>query len=164
MVDHTIVHFEIPAKDAKKLVKFYTDLFGWKTEKSEWMEYWLVETVPVDKQGQAIRQGVNGGMYQKNKETEHMTPVNYINVESVDEYIKKIKALGGKIIVPNKRFRTRAGAQLRWTLRATISDSSKESRCLSHSLLPFLKLALHVLFSPVILFAAFQAFSRASQP
>jgi len=100
MVDHTIVHFEIPAKDAKKLLKFYTDLFGWKTEKSEWMEYWLIETVPVNKQGQPIRQGVNGGMFKR--ENSEITALNYINVESVDEYIKKIKALGGKIIVPKQ--------------------------------------------------------------
>ena len=32
-LDHTIVHFEIPAEDAQKLKKFYVDLFGWKIEK-----------------------------------------------------------------------------------------------------------------------------------
>jgi predicted enzyme related to lactoylglutathione lyase len=100
MVDHTIVHFEIPAKDTKKLIKFYSDLFGWKMEKVQWMDYWLVETVPVNKQGQPIRQGVNGGLYKK--ENVNMTPMNYINVESVDEYMEKIKALGGKIIVPKQ--------------------------------------------------------------
>jgi predicted enzyme related to lactoylglutathione lyase len=102
MVDHTIVHFEIPAKDAKKLMKFYADLFGWKMEKVQWMDYWLVETVPVNKQGQPIRLGVNGGLYQKERENANMTPLNYINVESVDEYMEKIKALGGKIIVPKQ--------------------------------------------------------------
>ena len=100
MVDHTIVHFEIPAKDAKKLIKFYADLFGWKMEKVQWMDYWLVETVPVNKQGQPVRPGVNGGLYKK--ENVNMTPMNYINVESVDEYMEKIKALGGKIIVPKQ--------------------------------------------------------------
>jgi len=102
MVDHTVIHFEIPAKDAKKLTKFYADLFGWKMEKVQWMDYWLVETVPVNKQGQPARQGVNGGMYQREKGDEERTPVNYINVESVDEYMKKITALGGKIIVPKQ--------------------------------------------------------------
>jgi predicted enzyme related to lactoylglutathione lyase len=102
MVDHTIVHFEIPAKDAKKLMKFYVDLFEWKMEKVQWMDYWLVETVPVDKQGRPLRPGINGGLYQKDKHSQNMTPVNYINVESVDEYVKKIEALGGKIIVPKQ--------------------------------------------------------------
>ncbi len=100
MVDHTIVHFEIPAENMEKLMKFYSQLFRWKMEKVQWMDYWLIETVPVDKQGQPIRPGVNGGIYKK--ETPEIKPLNYINVESVDEYIEKIKALGGKIIVPKQ--------------------------------------------------------------
>jgi predicted enzyme related to lactoylglutathione lyase len=30
MVNHTIIHFEIPAVDVKKLSNFYAKLFGWK--------------------------------------------------------------------------------------------------------------------------------------
>jgi len=99
MVDHTIVHFEIPADDMEKLRKFYSKLFGWKIEKTPGpIEYWMIETVPVDKKGMPIRPGVNGGMM-KRQQPEHK-PVNYIAVESVDEYTKKIKALGGKVLVP----------------------------------------------------------------
>ena len=32
-MDHTIVHFEIPADNVEKLQKFYSELFGWKIEK-----------------------------------------------------------------------------------------------------------------------------------
>jgi len=99
MVDHTIVHFEIPADDVEKLRKFYSKLFGWKIEKTPGpIEYWMIETVPVDKKGMPIRPGVNGGMM-KRQQPEHK-PVNYIAVESVDEYTKKIKALGGTVLVP----------------------------------------------------------------
>jgi len=99
MVDHTIVHFEIPADDVEKLRKFYSKLFGWKIEKTPGpIEYWMIETVPVDKRGMPIRPGVNGGMM-KRQQPEHK-PVNYIAVESVDEYTKKIEALGGKVLVP----------------------------------------------------------------
>jgi len=99
MVDHTIVHFEIPADDVEKLRKFYSKLFGWKITKTPGpIDYWMIETVPVDKKGMPIRPGVNGGMM-KRQQPEHK-PVNYIAVESVDEYIKKIKALGGKVLVP----------------------------------------------------------------
>jgi predicted enzyme related to lactoylglutathione lyase len=35
----------------------------------------------------------------KRQNPEHK-PVNYIGVESIDEYVKKIEALGGKVIVP----------------------------------------------------------------
>ncbi|UCG45578.1 MAG: VOC family protein [Candidatus Bathyarchaeota archaeon] len=99
MVDHTIVHFEIPADDVKKLRKFYSELFGWKIEKMPgFMEYWNVETVPVDDKGEPVRPGVNGGMMKK-QNPEHK-PVYYISVESVDDYSKKIEKLGGKVTVP----------------------------------------------------------------
>jgi predicted enzyme related to lactoylglutathione lyase len=99
MVDHTIVHFEIPADDVQRLRSFYSKLFGWKIEKTPGpVEYWSIETVSVDRKGEPIRRGVNGGMM-KRQNPQHK-PVNYILVESVDEYSKKIEALGGKVIVP----------------------------------------------------------------
>ncbi len=112
-MDHTIVHFEIPAENVEKLKKFYSGVFGWKIEKAGGemgggMEYWLIGTVPVDEQGRLVRPGVNGGMYKKTDKT--MKPVNYINVESADEYIARIKKLGGKIIVPKQEV-----TQVGWT-------------------------------------------------
>jgi predicted enzyme related to lactoylglutathione lyase len=98
-MDHTIVHFEIPADDVEKLRKFYGELFGWKIEKMPGpVEYWGIATVPVNEKGMPQRPGVNGGMM-KRQNPEHK-PVNYIAVESVDEYVKKIEALGGRVIVP----------------------------------------------------------------
>ena len=101
MVDHTIVHFEIPADDVERLRKFYTELFGWKIERMPGpMEYYNIGTVPVDEHGNLVRPGVNGGMMKK--ETPDQRPVNYIAVESVDEYSKKIEGLGGKVITPKQ--------------------------------------------------------------
>ncbi len=99
MVDHTVIHFEIPADNVEKLKRFYTELFGWKIEKTPGpMEYYMIETVPVDEKGIPVRPGVNGGMMKK-QHSQHV-PVNYIAVESVDEYSKRIESLGGKIMVP----------------------------------------------------------------
>jgi len=99
MVDHTIVHFEIPADDIQKMKNFYGKLFGWKIEKTPGpVDYWSIETVPVDKKGEPIRPGVNGGIMKK-QNPQHK-PFNYILVESVNEYSKKIEVLGGKVIVP----------------------------------------------------------------
>jgi predicted enzyme related to lactoylglutathione lyase len=99
LVDHTIVHFEIPADNVKKLAEFYSELFGWKIQKMPGpTEYFSIETVPVNEKGEPVRPGVNGGMM-KRQNPEHK-PVNYILVESVDGYVKKIIALGGKVIVP----------------------------------------------------------------
>ncbi len=96
-MDHTIVHFEIPAKNVEKLKKFYEDLFAWKFTKypGDEMEYWNIQTVPTDEKGMLLRPGVNGGLYPKQKPEQ--SPMNYIAVESADKYIENAKKLGGKI-------------------------------------------------------------------
>ena len=99
MVDHTIVHFEIPADNLEKMSSFYSKLFGWKILKMPGpVEYWGIQTISTDEKGMLLRNGVNGGMM-KRQNSEHK-PVNYIAVESVDEYSKKIEELGGKVVVP----------------------------------------------------------------
>lgn len=98
-MDHTVIHFEIPANYVEKIKTFYTSLFGWKIEKVPGgMEYYVITTVPVDEKGNLLRPGVNGGLYKKDQPQQQ--PVNYIYVESVDEYSKKVESLGGKIVVP----------------------------------------------------------------
>jgi len=91
---HTIAHFDIPAENIEKMKKFYSELFGWKIERVGGpIEYYLIETAPEGK-------GVGGGMAKKEHPSQH--PMNYILVESVDEYSKKVEKLGGKIIVPKQ--------------------------------------------------------------
>ena len=96
-MDHTIVHFEIPAKNVESLKEFYVKLFGWKIEKYPGpMDYWTIETVPVDQKMTPTRPGVNGGLFKKEKP--ESKPVNYISVESIDKYLDKVKALGGTVL------------------------------------------------------------------
>ena len=100
-MDHTIVHFEIPADNPERATKFYGELFGWQIQK--WSsdggpEYWMISTVPADGKGQATRPGVNGGLMRR-QHAGHL-PVNYIGVESVDEYAKKAKRLGAEEVMP----------------------------------------------------------------
>ena len=99
MVDHTVIHFEIPADDVKKLSAFYSKLFGWKIVKMPGpTEYLGIQTVSVDEKGMLLRNGVNSGIM-KRQNPEHK-PVNYIAVESVDEYVKNIEELGGRVVAP----------------------------------------------------------------
>ena len=96
MVDNSIVHFDIPATDLEKLKTFYSKLFNWKIYRTPGpIDYWMIETVPVNEQGMLLRPGVNGGMYKK--EQPEIKPVNYILVENIDESIQNIKTLGGTI-------------------------------------------------------------------
>jgi uncharacterized protein len=103
-LDRTIVHFEIPANDPEKLSEFYKNLFGWKIEKmsmGEAGDYWTIETRPGTAQNEAEamkRPGTNGGMMKKMDPSQR--PLNYVMVDSVDEFSKKLQSLGGKIIVP----------------------------------------------------------------
>ena len=107
-MDHTVVHFEIPADDVEKLSKFYADLFGWKIIHSpvEGMDYWVIQTVPTDDKGMPQRPGVNGGMFPKPPEPKGLNPVNYITVENIDEYLKKVAQLGGSILIPKQQIPT----------------------------------------------------------
>ncbi|HQB65518.1 MAG TPA: VOC family protein [Fibrobacteraceae bacterium] len=100
-MDHTIVHFEIPAANLEKLKSFYEEVFGWKIIQTEGpIEYWIIYTVPVDSNGMMIRSGVNGGMYKR--QLENSKPINYFSVESINDFLTKIKKLGGKVIQSNQ--------------------------------------------------------------
>lgn len=100
-MDHTIVHFEIPANDLEKLKRFYEELFGWKiVQASGPIEYWIIQTVPVDSTGMPVRSGVNGGMYKKL--APEGKPVNYFAVESISSFLAKIVKLGGKVTQPKQ--------------------------------------------------------------
>jgi predicted enzyme related to lactoylglutathione lyase len=107
-LDHTIVHFEIPAADVGKLKTFYEGVFGWKILKAPMggTEYWLIHTVPTDEKGMLLKPGVNGGLYQKQTGQEGIKQVNYITVESIDQSLKKVEKLGGKILVPKQQVPT----------------------------------------------------------
>lgn len=100
-MDHTIIHFEIPANNVEKLRRFYEEVFGWKITLVEGpLEYWIIETVPVDPNGTTIRPGVNGGMYKK--QIPDSRPINYFSVESISDFLDKIIKSGGKVTQPKQ--------------------------------------------------------------
>ena len=86
-----IVHFEIPADDPGRAVKFYERVFGWKIEKWGPMDYWLATTGPDN------QLGINGAI--RTRESQKTT-VNTIEVTSVNEFAKKIAEAGGKTVTP----------------------------------------------------------------
>ena len=100
-MDHTLVHFQIPAQDVEKLKQFYEQVFNWKIiEYPSPLEYWVIETVPVDENGRPKRPGVNGGMVRKQQPG--IKPINYFAVESINDFLAKIQKLGGKVISPKQ--------------------------------------------------------------
>lgn len=98
MAGHGVVHFEIPAGDPDKLSEFYTQLFGWRIDKvpMEGGDYYITSTVETDEQGVPKEPGaINGGIYRR--ESPEQRPMNYVNVESIDEYVSKAKGLGANV-------------------------------------------------------------------
>ncbi len=90
----TIVHFDVPAEDMKRAKEFYEKLFGWKIDGVPGpMEYFNIAT--TDDEG---KPGLGGGMGPKQPGSSGIT--NFVGVPSVDEYMKKVEELGGKIIMP----------------------------------------------------------------
>lgn len=90
-----VVHFEVDAKNPERAVKFYEKTFGWKIEK--WagpVDYWLITTGPKKEPG------IDGGL-SKRTEKEPST-VNTIDVPNLEDYVKKVKANGGKIVRPKR--------------------------------------------------------------
>ncbi len=83
-----VCHFEIPGNDPEKLAEFYGKIFDWEIEKMPGdMDYWLIKA-----------EGVGGGIFKRPMpEAKH---INYISVDCIDEWSKKIEEAGGKIVAP----------------------------------------------------------------
>jgi predicted enzyme related to lactoylglutathione lyase len=99
-MDHTVVHFEIPADQPDRAAKFYRELFGWDITSAGpagagGIEYSMVKTVAG--KGWPESPGVNGGLMRR------MFPgqavVNYIGVDDVSEYTRKAERLGAKVLM-----------------------------------------------------------------
>ncbi|MCI0602532.1 VOC family protein [bacterium] len=87
-----VTHFEIPADNPERAIQFYSGVFGWTFHKWEGpMQYWMIET------GKDAP-GIDGGLARR--ESPDSTPTSVIQVDSIDESLKKIEKSGGKIIVP----------------------------------------------------------------
>ena len=84
-----VVHFEVVGKDGSKLQKFYGDLFDWKINADNPMNYGI-----VDNGGE----GINGGVGQAPDGQGHV--IWYVQVDSIDDCLKKAEGMGGKTAMP----------------------------------------------------------------
>jgi predicted enzyme related to lactoylglutathione lyase len=94
-----VVHFEIPADDVGRAKEFYSSIFDWQLQEMPGMDYTLVQTVDVDDQQMPAEPGaINGGLMQRTAETP--APVITIDVDAIDDALKKIEAGGGRVVAP----------------------------------------------------------------
>lgn len=94
-----VVHFEVPFDDADRAKAFYQEAFGWKVEEFPGMDYTIVSSGPTSDTGPTESGYINGGMTQRDAERSFTSPVIVIDVESIDDALKKIGELGGKTAV-----------------------------------------------------------------
>jgi predicted enzyme related to lactoylglutathione lyase len=96
-----VVHFEFPGTDSKRMSKFYSQSFGWKTKQlgEENGNYVLVTTGEADKSGRPKEKGIiNGGFFQKDESKPAQYPSVVIAVKNIKRAMKKIEKAGGKIL------------------------------------------------------------------
>lgn len=94
-----VVHFEMPAEDKNRMIKFYETVFGWRMRQlgPEMGSYVLATTTEVDEQQMPKTAGaINGGLYEKTK-ADQATRLT-IAVKDIREAMKNIEASGGKAI------------------------------------------------------------------
>ena len=88
-----VSYFDLSADEPERAIKFYKKVFGWEIKKWEGpFEYWLIKTGGKDELG------IDGGLAKRVNPTDSLTP--FINVDSLDEYLNKIRSNGGEILKP----------------------------------------------------------------
>jgi predicted enzyme related to lactoylglutathione lyase len=96
-----VVHFELPARDRKRMADFYSESFGWEAQMfgEEMGNYVTVSTVESDKSGRPLVPGaINGGLYPVGLNETNHHPSLVIAVEDIKESIRKVISAGGKIL------------------------------------------------------------------
>jgi len=85
-MSHPVVHFEIVSKNAGPVQAFYQNLFGWKIDSDNPMNYGMVDTGG---------QGINGGIGQGEQQLTF-----YIQADDLQAVLDKANKLGGKTVMP----------------------------------------------------------------
>jgi uncharacterized protein len=85
-----VTWFEIIGKDADKLQKFYSDVFGWEYQQAPGpTKYGMIS---------AGDRGIGGGVGETQDGDGHVTV--YVEVDDPQAYLDKVEQHGGKTIMP----------------------------------------------------------------
>src|ERR1043166_3753884 len=98
---NSVVHFEMPAEDRKRMADFYSKTFGWQVQLlgPEMGNYVLATTVESDENGQTKRPGaINGGFFQKDTSKPAQYPSVVIAVDDIKASMAQIREAGGQVL------------------------------------------------------------------
>jgi predicted enzyme related to lactoylglutathione lyase len=96
-----VVHFEMPYEDGERLVKFYTQAFGWQMQKlgKDMGHYVTAATAETDENRMVKRPGaINGGFFPKKPDWPAQYPSVVIAVDDIEDAMKKVAGAGGKVL------------------------------------------------------------------
>ena len=96
-----VVHFEMPAKDKKRVSDFYSTVFGWQMNQlgQDMGNYLLAGTTETDKNRMPKTPGaINGGFFDYQEKEGFNMPHLVISVDNLEEAMKKVEEAGGKLI------------------------------------------------------------------
>ena len=93
-----VIHFEMPAEDRKRMIAFYSRVFGWETKQlgPEMGNFVTVNTTESENNTPKKSGIINGGFYQKTGDVAQTTTVT-IQVGDIKACREKIVKAGGKI-------------------------------------------------------------------
>ena len=91
LATHSVVHVEILGADAPRLQRFYAELFGWKVTLNP-VGYGYVPVAPT--QPATLTGGIGPSPQGQ------PLVVFYIKVDDPGAILKKVEALGGRVVVP----------------------------------------------------------------
>ena len=93
-----VVHFEVMGDDGDKLQSFYSDLFDWKIDSDNPMNYGIVDR---ESNLNADGIGIGGGVGGSPQFPSHVT--FYVEVPDVEAALAKAESLGGsRVMGPEK--------------------------------------------------------------
>ena len=96
-----VVHFEMPYEDSERLVKFYTDAFGWQMQKlgEDMGNYVTAATTETDERMMVKRPGaINGGFFPRKPDWPAQYPSVVIAVGDIKEAMRKVADAGGRVL------------------------------------------------------------------
>lgn len=96
-----VVHFEMPAKDKKRVCEFYTKVFGWNMKKlgEDMGNYVLAGTAETDENNMVKTPGaINGGFFDYKDDELNRAPHLVLAVEDLQESMKAVESSGGNTV------------------------------------------------------------------
>jgi predicted enzyme related to lactoylglutathione lyase len=97
----SVVHFEMPYDDRRRMAKFYQSAFGWQTQLlgEDMGNYVLATTGQTRDDGTPTEPGrINGGFYEKKEGYPQQVPSVVIAVDDLKRSSEKVESAGGKVL------------------------------------------------------------------